>query len=328
MKAIVCRAFAPIDELRCERIREPSLGSGTARIAIKAAGMNFPEVLKAEGRHQVRPHLPWIPGSEVSGVVTEVASGLTRVGIGDRVMGLAAATGGGGYAEQIVLPEAKLFTLPDSVSYEDAAAIPIVYGTSLYALRQRARIQPGEALLVLGAAGGVGLAAVQLGALMGARVIAAASTPAKRELAIANGAAHAVDYTQPDWRNEVKALNDGQGVDVVYDPVGGDAFDEAVRAIGPWGRYLVVGFAAGRIPTLKMNMPLVKTYDILGVRLDVWHEGWWDDARANLEQLLTWCQQGHIRPIVSAKYPLERAVEALHSIYERKTTGKIVLIND
>ena len=232
---------------------------------------------------------------------------------------------GGGFADEIALPSERLFALPDSIDFATAAAIPVVYGTSLYALKQRAALRAGETLLVLGAAGGVGLASVQLGRAMGARVIAAASTPEKRALALANGASDAVDYTQPNWREQVKALTGGRGVDVVYDPVGGDAFDEAVRAIGWGGRYLVIGFTAGRIPTLKVNMPLVKGYDLLGIRYDVWRDGWWPEARVNLEQVIAWCGAGRIEPLVSARYPIDDAVAAMRSITERQTTGKVVL---
>jgi NADPH2:quinone reductase len=326
MKAIVCHEFAPVDCLRYEDIATRALRAGEVRVAIKAAGVNFPDSLKAEGQHQIKPPLPWIPGSETGGVVVEVAADVTRHKVGDRVMGVSGADGGG-FAQEIVLPQERAFALPASMSFAQAAAVPVVYGTSLYALKQRARMQPGESLLVLGAAGGVGLATVQLGKAMGARVIAAASTPAKRDLALQHGADHAVDYTLPDWREQVKALTGGKGVDVVYDPVGGDAFDEAVRAVGWMGRYLVIGFTAGRIPTLKVNMPLVKGYDLIGVRYDVWRDGWWSEARANLEQVLALYAQGKFRPLVSATYPLEETVQAMQSITARQVTGKVVLTN-
>jgi NADPH2:quinone reductase len=324
MKAIVCHAFAPVDCLRFEEVQTRALRAGEVRVGVRAAGVNFPDSLKAEGQHQIKPPLPWIPGSETGGVVLEVAAGVTRHKVGDRVMGVSGADGGG-FAQEIVLPQERAFALPASMSFAQAAAVPVVYGTSLYALKQRARMQPGESLLVLGAAGGVGLATVQLGKAMGARVIAAASTPAKRELALRHGADHAIDYTVPDWREQVKALTAGKGVDVVYDPVGGDAFDEAVRAVGWMGRYLVIGFTAGRIPTLKVNMPLVKGYDLVGVRYDVWRDGWWNEARANLEQVLAWCDEGRLQPLVSARYPLASAVEAMRSITSRQVTGKVVL---
>ncbi|MDB5827961.1 MAG: NADPH2:quinone reductase [Variovorax sp.] len=324
MKAIVCHAFAPVDQLRYEELASRRLAAGQVRISIKAAGVNFPDSLKAEGQHQIKPTLPWIPGSETGGVIVETASDVTQHKVGDRVMGVSGPEGGG-FAQEIVLSEERVFTLPASMSFQEAAAVPVVYGTSLYALKQRARMLPGETLLVLGAAGGVGLATVQLGKAMGARVIAAASTPEKRALTLRHGADHAIDYTLPGWREQVKALTGGKGADVVYDPVGGDAFDEAVRAIGWMGRYLVIGFTAGRIPTLKINMPLIKGYDVVGVRYDVWRDGWWSEARANLELVLAWCAEGKIAPLVSARYPLDRAVEAMRSITSRQVTGKVVL---
>lgn len=324
-QAIVCHAFAPVDQLRLEAQPVRPLAAGQVRIAIRAAGVNFPDSLKVEGRYQIRPELPWIPGSELAGVVIEIAPDVASVQVGERVMGL--SPNGGAYAQQIVLPAERALVLPPAIGFAEAAALPIVYGTSLYALRRRARLQAGQSLLVLGAAGGVGLAAVQLGRTLGARVIAAASTQAKRELALEHGAAHAIDYTRSDWRHEVKALTQGRGVHVVFDPVGGDAFDEAVRTIGWEGRYLVVGFTSGRIPTLQVNMPLVKGFDVVGVRYDDWRNNTWPEARADLQQLLHWCAAGHIRPLVSARYPLAQAVEAMRSVTQRQITGKVVLEN-
>lgn len=325
MQAIVCHAFAPVDQLRLEAQPVRPLAAGQVRIAIRAAGVNFPDSLKVEGRYQIRPELPWIPGSELAGVVLETAPDVASVKGGERVMGL--SPNGGAYAQQIVLPAERALVLQPAISFAEAAALPIVYGTSLYALRRRARLQAGQSLLVLGAAGGVGLAAVQLGRTLGARVIAAASTQAKRELALEHGASHAIDYTRSDWRHEVKALTGGRGVDVVFDPVGGDAFDEAVRTIGWDGRYLVVGFTSGRIPTLQVNMPLVKGFDVVGVRYDDWRNNIWPEARADLQQLLDWCAAGHIRPLVSSRYSLAQAVEAMRAVTQRQITGKVVLEN-
>jgi NADPH2:quinone reductase len=324
MKAIVCHAFGPVDTLRHEDLPQRALSQGAVRIRVHAAGVNFPDSLKVEGMHQIKPALPWIPGSETGGVVMEAAPDVKALKPGDRVMGVSEATGGG-FAQEIVLPQERAFKLPDGMGLDEAAATPVVYGTSLYALKQRGRLQPGESLLVLGAAGGVGLATVQLAKAMGAHVIAAASSEAKRALAREHGADDTVDYTQKDWREQVKALTGGKGVDLVYDPVGGDAFDEAVRCMAWMGRYLVIGFTAGRIPTLKVNMPLVKGYDLVGVRYDVWRDGWWSEARANLEQVLAWYAEGKVRPLVSASYPLARAVEAMRSITSRQVTGKVVL---
>lgn len=325
MKAIVCRNFGPVDQLDYAELPDRPLLPHEVRVRVRAAGVNFPDSLKIEGLHQIKPPLPWVPGSETGGVVEAAGAEVNSVRPGDRVMGVSDARGGG-FAEQIVLDAERVFALPSRMSFEEAAATPVVYGTTLYALKQRGRLAPGEWLLVLGAAGGVGLATVQLGQAMGARVIAAASTPEKRSLCLEHGAEHAVDYTQPGWREEVKALTGGRGVDVAYDPVGGDAFDEAVRCMAFDGRYLVIGFTSGRIPQIQVNYPLVKGFDILGVRYDVWRDGCWPEARANLQQVLAFYEQRRIRPLVSARWPLPRAVEALRSITSRGTTGKVVLV--
>ncbi len=325
MKAIYCRAYGPVTALRLEQQPPSHLPAKAVRIRIHAAGVNFPDSLKVEGLHQIKPSLPWIPGSETGGIVTEVGVDVSRFSPGDRVMGVSEATGGG-FAQEIVLPESRTFLLPQTMSFEEAAATPVAYGTALYALLQRGRLQPGEILLVLGAAGGVGLAAIQIGKVMGARVIAAASTDAKRTLAREQGADDVVDYTQPDWRLKVMEMTGGKGADVIYDPVGGDSFDEAVRCTAWGGRYLVIGFTAGRIPLLKVNMPLVKGYDLVGVRYDVWRDGWWSEAQANLEKVLNWYNLGKFKPLVSATYPLADAVIAMRSITNREVTGKVVLL--
>jgi len=327
MQAIVCQEFAPVDQLRLQTVSLRPMGPNDVHVRVRAAGANFPDQLKVEGQHQIKPPLPWIPGSEIAGEVLAMGAQVRGMSVGDRVMGVSEITGGG-FAQEIMLPQERVLALPAALSFDQGAAIPVVYGTSLYALRQRGDLKPGETLLVLGAAGGVGLATVQLGKAMGARVIAAASTPAKRALAIEHGADAAIDYTQPNWRLQVKELTADKGVDVVYDPVGGDAFDEAVRCMAWMGRFLIIGFTAGRIPSLKMNMPLLKGYDVRGVRYDTWRDGWWPEARANLEQVLAWCEQGRLNPLVSARYPLAQTVDALKYITGRNAVGKVVLFND
>jgi NADPH2:quinone reductase len=326
MKAIVCRSFGPVDQLEYADVAARPLLAHEVRVRVHAAGVNFPDSLKVEGLHQIKPALPWIPGSESGGVVEALGSEVAGLRVGDRVMAVSDARGGG-FAEQVVVDASRVFGLPAAMSFEEAAATPVVYGTTLYALKQRGRLAPGEWLLVLGAAGGVGLATVQLGRALGARVIAAASTPAKRALCLEQGAQHAIDYTQPGWRDEVKRLTGGHGADLVYDPVGGDAFDEAMRCTAFDGRYLVIGFTSGRIPQVKVNYPLVKGFDILGVRYDVWRDSRWAEARANLQQVLDLYAQGQVRPLVSARYPLARAAEAMRSITGRTITGKVVLVN-
>jgi NADPH:quinone reductase len=324
VKAIVCHDYAPIEALRWEVVQAAALQAGEVRIEVHAAGVNFADTLKVQGKHQVKPALPWTPGAEVAGVVVEVAQGVEGFRAGDRVLGVPDDRAGG-FAEAIVLPAERVLPIPAGLGATQAAALPAAYGTALYAFRQRARLAAGETVLVLGAAGGVGLAAVQVAAAMGARVIAGASTQGKRELALGNGASAAVDYTHADWRKQALEVAGPAGIDVVFDPVGGDVFDEAVRTVGWGGRYLVVGFAAGRIPELKLNHPLVKGYDVVGVRYDVWRDRFWPDARNNLLQVLQWCAEGAVRPVVPRIEPLANAVEALRAIAAREVVGKLVL---
>lgn len=327
MKAIVCRALSGIDDLRYEDVARRAVRNGEVRIRVHGAGINYPDTLKVRGLYQVHPTLPWIPGGEVAGVVSEVGEDVHGVLPGDRVLGVSDAQGGG-FAQEIVLPAHRVLRIAKGMTFVEAAALPVVYGTALYALHQRGGLQAGEHLLVLGAAGGVGLAAVQLGKAMGAHVIAAASTEAKRKLALAHGADEVVDYTAPDWRHAVRDLTAGEGADVIFDPVGGDAFDEAVRCTAWMGRYLVIGFSSGRIPALRANHPLLKSYDLRGVRYELWRDRCWEQARANLEQVLLWHGEGRVRPHVSITYPLEQAVPAMQRMVARDVTGKIVLAPD
>ena len=325
MKAIVCRTFTGIDDLNLEEVGMRPLGQREVRVRSMAAGVNFPDILKVCGKYQVRPTLPWIPGGEAAGIVTEVGVDVESAAVGDRVVVVTDVVGGG-FAEEIVVSEERTLRLPESISFVEAAATPVVYGTVLYALRQRAQLEAGESLLVLGASGGVGLAAVQIGKAMGARVIAAASTQAKCDLAAAHGADSTVIYADQGWRDAVKRDTGGQGVNVAFDPVGGDAFDEAIRCMAWMGRYMIIGFASGRIPSLKINHPLLKSYDLRGVRYDVWRDNFWPQARANLETLLQWQVDGRIRPHVSATYTLSDAKEAMRRIAGREAVGKVVLV--
>jgi len=325
VKAIVCRANAPVEMLRWEDVILPAAKAGEVRLTVHAAGVNFADTLKVQGKHQVKVTHPWTPGAEVAGVVSEVGEGVVGMRVGDRVVGVPDDRAGG-YAEEIVLQADRVLPVGAHIDLTVAAAIPAAYGTALYALKQRANLAAGEWVLVLGAAGGVGLAAVQVAAAMGARVIAGASTPEKRQLASERGAMHVVDYTKADWRTDVLEITGPGGVDVVFDPVGGDVFDEAVRTVGWDGRFLVVGFAAGRIPELKMNHPLVKGYQVIGVRYDVWRDRCWRDARANLGQILAWCEAGRVRPVVSRTERLADAVQALRAIAAREVVGKVVLV--
>lgn len=324
MKAIVCHEYGPVEALQWQDVPSTALGPDEVRIGVQAAGVNYADTLKVQGKHQVKVALPWTPGCELAGIVEEVGEAVDGVRVGDRVLGVPDDRAGG-FAESVVLRAQRTLPLAPHLGFTQAAAIPSGYGTALYALHQRARLAAGEWVLVLGAAGGVGLAAVQVAAAMGARVIAGASTAERRELALRHGASHAVDYTRPEWRREVLDITGSAGVQVAFDPVGGDVFDEAVRSVGWDGRYLVIGFAAGRIPQLKVNHPLVKGYDVVGVRYDVWRDRFWPEAKANLARIIAWWSEGRLQPVVSRTAPLSEAVAALTAIASRQVVGKLVL---
>jgi NADPH:quinone reductase len=322
MKALICGEYAPIEQLAFGEIEPAEPQPGEVRIAVHAAGVNFPDGLMVQGKYQTKPQLPFVAGSEAAGVVEKVGEGVTEFAPGDRV---AAFTGTGAFAELVNAPATQVYKLPDGVDPTVAAGVMITYGTSYHALKDRAALRAGETLLVLGAAGGVGLAAVELGALMGARVIAAASTPEKLALARDYGAAETIDYAQEDLRERLKALTGGAGVDVVYDPVGGPMTATAVKGLAWGGRHLVVGFASGEIPAVAANMLLLKSAASLGVlwgmslRADPAHH-----AR-NMGELLQWLATARIKPAIDAVYPLERAVDALNHVMERRARGKVIL---
>ena len=322
MKAMLCKEYGPPESLVLEEIEAPKLKKGHVRIAVKACGINFPDTLIIEGKYQAQPPMPFAPGAEVSGVITEVAEGVTGLAVGDRVLAVALC---GGLAEEIVVPAAAALPIPDAMDYETAAGFLLTYGTSFHALKQRARLQPGETLLVLGAAGGVGLAAVELGKAMGARVIAAASSAEKLEIAKAHGADELINYSEESLRERVKTLTRSAGVDAVYDPVGGDLFDEASRLMAWNGRYLVVGFASGRIPSLPANLPLVKGYALLGVFWGTFTMREPQASRENNEELLQWFLDGKLKPLISATFPLAHSAEAMRVLINRQAKGKVVV---
>jgi NADPH2:quinone reductase len=322
MKAIVCRDFAPIDALRVGDAPDPEITAGRVLIDVHAAGVNFPDVLMVQGKYQTRPPLPFVPGSEVAGIVAAVGTGVTGFAPGDRVL---AFSGTGGFAERVSVPAPQVFPLPDEADMTVASGMLITYGTSYHALKDRAALKGGEKLLVLGAAGGVGLAAVELGAMMRARVIAAASTSEKCALADKYGAAETIDYAAKDLREQLKALTGGKGVDVIYDPVGGAMTVPAVKSLAWGGRHLVVGFAAGDIPAIPANLLLLNSAASVGVlwgnalRADPVHH-----AR-NIADLTVMLAQGRIRPAVDTIFPLERAVDALEHVAGRRAQGKVIL---
>jgi NADPH2:quinone reductase len=290
------------------------------------AAVNFPDTLIIQGKYQFKPAPPFSPGGELAGVIKQVGTEVSGFSAGDTV---AALTTFGAYAQEVAVDLENLIRLPASLNAEGleaAGSLFLSYGTSLHALKDRARVQPGETLLVLGAAGGVGLAAVELGKLLGLRVIAAASSPEKLEISRRHGADETIDYSREDLRERIKALTDGRGVDVLYDPVGGRFSEPALRCVGWNGRHLVVGFASGEIPRIPLNLPLLKGNAVLGV---FWGEFMRREPQLNADntrQLLSWLEQGRIRPLISARYPLTRAAQALEALLARKVTGKAVIL--
>ncbi|MCS6985850.1 MAG: NADPH:quinone oxidoreductase family protein [Sphingomonadaceae bacterium] len=325
MKAILCVEHGEPEKLAWTEVPDPEPGPGQVRIAVRAAGVNFPETLIIRNLYQFKPPLPFVPGGEAAGIVEAVGEGVTRVAPGQAVI---AMTGTGAFAEKLLAHEHQLVPLPDGVPFDLAAGFVMTYGTSHHALRQRAALRPGETLLVLGAAGGVGLAAVEIGALLGARVIAAASSAEKLELARQHGAAFTLNYETDDLKERVKELTGGQGADVVYDPVGGRFAEPAFRSIAWNGRYLVVGFAAGDIPRLPLNLPLIKGAAIVGVFWGAFIQREPDVHAANMEELLGWWREGRLRPHVGARLPLREGAKAIRLLMDRQAMGKVILIND
>jgi NADPH2:quinone reductase len=323
MRALLCPTLGSIDNLEVGEIADPVCGDGEVRIAVKASGVNFPDILMVEGKYQVKPELPFVPGLEVAGDVIECGAGVTHLKPGDRV--LAFARYGGAHAEQIVLPAAIVTPIPDSMDYVTAAAFYVGYGTAHFALEYRGAVKPGETVLVLGAAGGTGLAAIEVSKMLGARVIAAASDADKLALCRAHGADETVNYRTEDLRDRVRELTDQQGVDVVFDPVGGEAFTQSVRCVGWEGRILVVGFASGEIPKVAANMILVKNFSVVGVVFGEHSRRYPDDTRKRMQDLLAAYDAGKLKPEVMRTYPLSEAREALATLAGRRAQGKLVL---
>ena len=322
MRAVRCHEYGPPESLVLEEIDAPSPGAGEVLIDVYATGLNFPDTLQIQGKYQFQPPFPFIPASEVGGVVAEVGEGVTRFKPGDRVMAMA---GIGGMGEQIVVPEGGADLIPDSMTFPEGAGFNMVYGTSYHALKQRADIQPGETLLVVGAGGGVGLTAVEIGKALGARVIAAASSEEKLQAARDHGADEVINYSDGELKDKVKALTGGNGADVIYDPVGGDLFQQCARCINWKGRILVIGFASGTIPAYKINLALLKGCQLVGV--------FWGDFRRrepevheqNCKDLFALYEQGKIKPHGGHLLPMDDYAEALNILASRKAIGKVVL---
>ena len=323
MKAVLCREWGGPEVLRVEEAMRRPLAPSEARLRVHAAGVNFADTLMVAGKYQVKPEFPFTPGLEAAGEVIETGPEVTHLRVGQRAV--AVLRFGGGYAEEIALDGRAVVPIPDRMDYVTAAAFPVAYGTSHFALTHRGNFKLGETLLVLGAAGGVGLTAVEIGKQLGARVIAAAGGPEKLAVAREHGADELIDYTKESIRDRVRELTGGLGADVVYDPVGGDAFEQALRAVNWEARMLVIGFAAGRIQSVPANLILVKNISVIGV---VWGAQAERDPvliSRNLAELLRWWEAGRLKPVVAKTFPLVEAAAAMQALLSRKYAGKIVL---
>jgi NADPH:quinone reductase len=322
MKALLCTSFGQPEQLVLEDMPSPTPSAGQVAIAVKACGVNFPDTLMIQGKYQFKPPMPFSPGGEVSGIVTAVGEGVKHLRVGDRVFSL---TGWGGFAEEVLADARKTLPMPPQMDFETAASMMYTYGTSYHALKNRAQLHAGETLLVLGAAGGVGLAAVQLGHLMGAKVIAAASTDEKLAICQQHGANDTINYTQQDLRERIKEITQGKGVDVVYDAVGGQFSEPALRSMAWKGRFLVVGFAAGDIPQVPLNLALLKGCSIVGVFWGAFAEREPGVSMQNFQELLAWMQSGQLKQYVQKTYPLAEGGQALRDMIERRVVGKVIV---
>ncbi|RJG05879.1 NADPH:quinone oxidoreductase family protein [Noviherbaspirillum cavernae] len=322
MKAVLCKAWGLPDTLVVEELPDIVPGPGQVVIDIHAAGVNFPDVLIIQNKYQFKPELPFTPGNELAGVVRTVGDGVTTFKAGDKVLAFATQ---GAFAQQIAVPVQMVMPMPPGMDFDTAAAVTLTYGTSHHAVADRAQLKAGETMLVLGAAGGVGLAAIEIGKALGARVIAAASTDEKLEVCKAHGADATINYSTQDLREAIKAATDGKGPDVIYDPVGGIYAEPAFRSIAWRGRYLVIGFANGEIPKLPLNLPLLKGASLVGV---FWGEFTKREPKANaaaMRELMTWMAEGKVKPHISGRYALAETPQALNDMAARKVTGKIVI---
>ncbi len=323
MKAVLCTSFSSIDELTVEQVPSLQPADDEVIIAVKACGLNFPDTLIIQGKYQFKPELPFSPGGEIAGVIKEIGSAVTQLKVGDRVM---YGSVFGGFAEEVKAKAAAVFKMPPVLDFVTGASSMLTYGTSYHALVNRARIQKGETLLVLGAAGGVGTAAIQIAKALGVTIIAAASTAEKLAFCKENGADYVINYANEDLKTRVKEITKGKGVDVIYDPVG-DAYTEpALRTIAWKGRYLVVGFAAGEIPKIPLNLALLKGCEIVGVFWGAFVQREPAQNQENLQTIITWFAEGKLTSQIHGKYPLEGVKEAMHAMVNKEVKGKIVFI--
>ncbi|GAA5503393.1 quinone oxidoreductase 1 [Deinococcus xinjiangensis] len=323
MRALTCQAFADPETLTVQEQPDPTPDAGEVVLEVRAAGVNYPDALMVMGQYQVRPPLPFVPGAEAAGVVVSVGEGVRHLAVGQRAL---AFTGTGAFASHLKAPASAVMPLPDGLPFEVAAALPLAYGTAMHALVNRADLKAGETLLVLGAAGGVGLAAVMIGKALGARVIAGVGSDERAQIARDHGADETIVYTREDLRERLKALSGGQGPNVIFDPVGDQYAEPAFRSIAWEGRYLVIGFAGGEIPKLPLNLPLLKGASLVGV---FWGEFARRDPKANaanLARLAEWIAAGKVRPLISQTYSLDDAPRAMRDLLERRVTGKVVIV--
>ena len=320
MKAIVCNNFGPIKNIEYKEVDEPSLNEDSILIKVKSVGVNFPDGLLVQGKYQLKPETPFIPGMEVAGEVIGLGSKDTDLNVGDRIAALSQLNG---YAEKAVVKISSTFKIPENMSYDDACALLCAYGTSHYALKQRGQLKKGETLVVLGASGSTGIAAIQIGKIIGAKVIAVASNNEKQKIAKENGADISIGYD--NLKEKLKEISAGKGVDVIFDPVGGDTFDTIARTMARKGRLLVIGFASGSIPKLAVNLALVKEFSVVGVFWGAFTRAEPDEYKINMIELFDWYQKGLLKPLIEENHALSEAANVLEKILARGAKGKIIL---
>ena len=320
MKAIVCNNFGPIQDIEYKDVKKPIIQDKSVIINVKSVGVNFPDGLLVQGKYQLKPETPFIPGMEVAGEIITVGSSVKNFQTGDRVAALSQLSG---YAEQAVVQEKSVFKIPTNMSFDDSCALLCAYGTSHYALKQRAQLQKNELLVVLGASGSTGIAAIQIGKIIGAKVIAVSSNPEKQKIAIDNGADISIGYD--NLKEELKSISKGKGVDVIFDPVGGDIFDTVARTMARSGRLLVIGFASGKIPKLAVNLALVKEFSVVGVFWGAFTRGEPEEYKKNMIELFEWYKKDLLKPLIEENYPLSEAAKVLEKILARGAKGKIIL---
>ena len=320
MKAIVCNDFGPIQNIEYKDVNEPVIQDESVIINVKSVGVNFPDGLLVQGKYQLKPDTPFIPGMEVAGEIVKIGPNVSSLKIGDRVAALSQLSG---YAEQAVVQEKSVFKIPSKMSFDDSCALLCAYGTSHYALKQRANLKKNELLVVLGASGSTGIAAIQIGKIMGAKVIAVSSNSEKQKIAKDNGADISIGYD--NLKEELKSISNGKGIDVIFDPVGGDIFDTVARTMARSGRLLVIGFASGTIPKLAVNLALVKEFSVVGVFWGAFTRSEPIEYKQNMIELFNWYKEGLLKPLIQDSYPLSEAAVVLEKILARGAKGKMIL---